>query len=63
MLKTSQNGQKHDLQPKKLKFLKIWGVALKNFQNLKKTFLLKTSQNGQKNDLPTKKVEHFVNFG
>ena len=61
MLKTSQNGQKNDLQPKKSKFLKIWGVALKNCQNLKKTFQLKTSQNGQINDLLPKKSKFLKN--
>ena len=64
MLKTSQNGQKNDLQPKKSKFLKIlvkiW-VRTKKFQNLKKTFMLKTSQNGQINDLLPKKSKFLKN--
>ena len=42
-------------------FWKIWGVTLKNVQNLKKTFLLKTSQNGQKNDLLPKKSKFLKN--
>ena len=41
LLKTSQNGQKNDLQPKKSKFLKmlvkIWGVGTK-FSKCEKNF-------------------------
>ena len=43
MLKTSQNGQKNDLQPKKSKFLnilvKIWVVGHRIFPKSEENFL------------------------
>ena len=40
-------------------FGKIWGVTLKNVQNLLKTLQLKISQNGPKNDLLPKKSKYL----